>query len=343
VRVIADHYDGMKAWIEHMRQYIKDGILDRDSYGDWCVPPENPVLIHSKDPKRITSGAVIGTSYFFHDLELMERYARLIGKPDDAEAFRALADTMKPAFNERFFNEDSHDYDNGSQTASVLPLAFGIVPEDQRDAVFNTLVDKITVGTNGHIGTGLIGGQWLMRTLSDGGRPDIAFTLATHITYPSWGYMVEHGATTFWELWNGNTADPAMNSHNHVMLIGDLVTWFYGYLAGIRADYRTPGYKVFTLQPEPVAGLNHVRATHNSLYGTIVSDWTRDGDMFTWSVTVPPNTTATVHIPTSDSESVTEGGVRLSKADGIRNVHTSGVAIVCTVGGGTYVFNSKLK
>jgi alpha-L-rhamnosidase len=343
IRVIERHYDGMKQWIDYMTQFIEDGIISKDSYGDWCVPPEDPILIHSNDPKRKTNAPVIATAYFYRDLDLMAGYADLLGKADDAKAFRALAAEMNAAFNKRFLNEDTHDYDNGSQTASLLPLAFGMVPQEQRDAVFNTLVDKIMIGTDGHVGTGLIGGQWLTRALSDGGRPDVVFTLATQTDYPSWGYMIENGATTIWELWNGNTADPAMNSHNHVMLVGDLVMWFYEYLGGIRPDPSAPGFKQIILKPVPVEGLDYVRATHESLYGTIACAWKRKSGKFDWTVTIPPNTTATVHIPTSDVASVKEGGMPLVDAKGVSEVRESDGAVICTVGAGTYAFETVLK
>ncbi len=101
------------------------------------------------------------------------------------------------------------------------------------------------------MGTGLVGAQWLMRTLSDNGHADLAYKIATQKTYPGWGYMVEQGATTIWELWNGDTADPAMNSGNHVMQIGDLAVWMYEYLAGIRSDPEAPGFRHAIIRPYP--------------------------------------------------------------------------------------------
>jgi len=343
IRVLERHYDGMKQWIDYMTQFIEDGIIAKDSYGDWCVPPEDPILIHSKDPKRKTNAPVIATAYFYRDLDLMAGYADLLDMPEDAKGFRALAEEMKAAFNKRFLNVDQHDYDNGSQTASLLPLAFGMVPAEQITSVFDTLVDKIVVGTNGHVGTGLIGGQWLTRVLSDGGRPDVVYTLATQTDYPSWGYMIENGATTIWELWNGNTADPAMNSHNHVMLVGDLMMWFYEYLGGIRPDPAAPGFKQIELKPVPIEGLDHVRATHESLYGTIASAWKHTGNTFQWTVTVPPNTTATAHVPTSDAASVKDGGVPLTDAPGLSAIREGDGAVVCSLESGTYVFESVLQ
>src|SRR5581483_7639609 len=163
-----------------------------------------------------------------------------------------MAEQVKLAFNMKFLKRGPGHYDNGTQTSSVLPLAFGLVPDEIRQRVFDHLVRKITEETKGHIGTGLIGGQYLNRVLSDNGRPDLAYVIATQRDYPSWGYMVEQGATTIWELWNGDTADPAMNSGNHVMLVGDLVVWMYEYLAGIRGDPEKPGFKHIILKPQPV-------------------------------------------------------------------------------------------
>ncbi|MBM3289732.1 MAG: alpha-rhamnosidase, partial [Candidatus Hydrogenedentes bacterium] len=335
-RVIERHYPAMKRWIDFMCGFIQDDLMPRDQYGDWCVPPESQELIHSKDPARKTSGDLIGSAYFYHDLELMARYATLLNNVDDAAQFNALAVKMKDAFNRRYLNAQTGTYDNGTQTSCVLPLAFGMVPDAQRAAVFDHLANKIMVEGNGHIGTGLIGGQWLMRTLADHGRGDIGYTLATQRDYPSWGYMIDHGATTIWELWNGNTADPGMNSHNHVMLLGDLLVWFYGHLAGIRPDPNAPGFKHVILKPEPVFGLDHVRSSYTGPYGPIVSEWNCNSGAFTWNVHVPPNSSADIYVPTSNAETVRETG-------GATPAQREKDAVVFRVGAGAYSFESSLR
>jgi alpha-L-rhamnosidase len=297
-RATVEHaYPAMVKWIDHMSGYITNNIMSRDKYGDWCVPPEDPKLIHSKDPARKTAGPILGTTYFYRCLQLMTRYANLLGKPDDAQRFAVLADKLKDGLNATYLNRDAGRYDNGAQTTSVLPLAFGMVPDDLRQKVFDHLVDKITNETHGHIGTGLVGGQWLNRVLSDNGRPDLSYAMATNTTYPSWGYMTENGATTIWELWNGNTADPAMNSGNHVMLVGDLVIWFYEYLAGIRPDPEHPGFEHIIIRPTPTGDLSWVEAHYDSVRGRIISEWKRVGDRFTLTATIPAKTTATVYLP----------------------------------------------
>ena len=137
-----------------------------------------------------------------------------------------------------------------------------------------------------------------MRTLTEYGNPELALKIASNETYPSWGYMVNQGATTIWELWNGNTARPDMNSANHVMLLGDLIIWKYEYLGGISAI--EPGFKKISLKPYPIKGLDFVNCSYDSAYGTIISNWKREGNNFSWEFTIPANTTALVYLPTAD-------------------------------------------
>jgi alpha-L-rhamnosidase len=114
--------------------------------------------------------------------------------------------------------------------------------------------------------------------------------------------MVRNGATTIWELWNGNTADPAMNSGNHVMLLGDLILWEYEYLGGIRA--LEPGYSKIQFKPYPIEGLDFVNCAYNSVSGRIESNWKREGNRFEWDIVIPANTTAEVCLPTADGYEV---------------------------------------
>jgi alpha-L-rhamnosidase len=171
-----------------------------------------------------------------------------------------------------------------------------------------------------------------MRTLSDNGRPDVALAISTQTTYPGWGYMVEKGATTIWELWNGDTADPAMNSMNHVMQIGDLAVWMYEYLAGIRPDPETPGFQRIQIKPFVPAGLDFVKAVHRSLYGPITSSWKRSGRELVMEVTIPPNTTATIHVPSTGT--VTEAG-------GLKPARAGQGYTVFETGSGTYRFTAQ--
>jgi alpha-L-rhamnosidase len=237
-------------------------------------------------------------------------------------------------------NTQLAQYDNGTQTSTVLPLAYDMVPAGDQARVFDHLVQKIH-DAGDHIGTGVDGCQWLMRVLAENGRSDLAYTLATQRTFPSWGYMVDHGATTVWELWNGDTADPSMNSQNHVMLIGDLSVWLFEYLGGIQPDPQNPGFKHFTLDPHPVGDLTYVRATHRSPYGLITSNWSRTNGEFDWNVTVPPNSSATVSVPAATAADVTESGQPLAQAPGVTVLREENGRVVLDVGAGSYQFKAK--
>jgi alpha-L-rhamnosidase len=337
-RLIASHYPAMRAWVEHMLKYMADDRMPRDTYGDWCVPPHDPKIIHSTDPAQRTNGELIGTSYFCHILQLMTRYATLVGKPDDAARYTAMAERMKASFNKRFYNASTGQYDNGTQTSSILALTFGLTPDDQSGGVFNQLINKIESESKSHVGTGLVGVQNLMRVLSNNGRPDLALKILTQKDYPSWGYMAAEGATTVWELWNGNTADPAMNSGNHVMLIGDSLPWMYEYLAGIRPDPSAPGYRRMILKPLPLAGIDWAKAWRQTMAGRIESQWRRENGQLTWNVAIPVGATATVYVPAKDAAKITEGGKPVNESVGLKFLRQAPDAAIYEAQPGQYKF-----
>jgi alpha-L-rhamnosidase len=341
-RVIVRQYPAMHAWVEHMCRYVSHNRMPRDTYADWCVPPEDPKLIHSNDPTRKTSGELIGTAYFQHILRLMSRYATIVGKSDDAARYAALAERMKASFNKRFFDAGAVQYDNGTQTSSLLPLSFGLTPPEARRHLFEHLVAKIEGQSKSHIGTGLVGVQHLMRVLSDNGRPDLALRIATQPDYPGWGHMVTKGATTIWELWNGDTADPAMNSGNHVMQIGDLLPWMYEYLAGIRPDPSALGYRRIVLKPVPLAGLDFVRAWRQTTAGRIESHWRRQQGQLVWHITIPAGSTAAVYVPTTAPSRITESGKPAAEVPGVKFLQADGAEAVYEVTSGSYRFVSTM-
>ena len=298
-RPVKEHYDAMKKWMVYMKnRYGKDGIITKDRYGDWCMPPESLEIIHSKDPSRKTAAGVLSTAYYHYLAKKMVRFATIAGHPEDAGYWSTEAEESKEAFNREYFNEEAGNYANNTVTANLLPLWFDMVPEEREADVLDAIIRKTEGEFNGHVSTGVVGIQSLMRTLTVFGKGELAYRIASADSYPSWGYMVKNGATTIWELWNGNTAAPDMNSANHVMILGDLLIWEYGYLGGIRA--LEPGFKKISLKPYPADGLEHVDCSYDSPYGMIRSSWKRRGEKFIWEFTIPANTTAAVSLPTSE-------------------------------------------
>lgn len=342
IKPIQKNYTSMKKWMWYMRdKYLVDNIMTKDKYGDWCVPPETLNLIHAKDPARLTDGKLIASAYYFKLLSLMQRFARLIGNEADIKEYAELADRMRTAFHNTFYNPAKYSYSNNTITANLLPLYFGICPDSLREKVFGNIYHKIRVESNDHISTGLIGTQYLFRGLTEYGNTDLAFKLASNTTYPSYGYMVENGATTIWELWNGNTADPNMNSQNHVMMLGDLITWFYENLAGIRTDKESVGFKKITMKPTLPAELNFVNAFYKSAYGLIKSNWKKNGNIFEWNISVPANSSAKIFIPAKSATDVLESGKPLS--GDIKVIQWKDDVLTIEVPSGNYQFKSIIQ
>lgn len=335
---IKKHYPSMKKWMAYMKsKYMKNFIVIKDKYGDWCVPPEDLKMIRSQDSTRTTNGQLLATAYYYRLLGIMERFAKISGNDRDMAEFAALRGNIKKAFNKKFFREQAAQYDNGTVTANLLPLYFGMTPEDKKRDVFANIVKKLQ-SDNMHISTGVIGTQWLMRGLTQNGKADAAFTLASNKTYPGWGYMIENGATTIWELWNGNTANPQMNSQNHIMLLGDLLIWMFEDLAGIKAT--APGFKEIEMKPSFVNQLNNVEAAYQSASGDIKSQWKKEGSQIKWQIEVPVNTIAVIHIPANSAASLKEGGKDISNAEGVSLLKWENGIATLRIGSGNYQFTN---
>lgn len=324
-------YPNIKRWLKHMLgEYMtEDYIITKDKYGDWCVPPESLELIHSKDPARRTDGSLIATAYALKVMQTMHRFAEVLGLEADKQEWEDLEHRMKDAFNAKFLTvkpgtslqpghvlyPDSIFYGNNTVTANILPLAFGLVPKEYRDEVVKNAVASIMVTNKGHISSGVIGVQWLLRELSRKGYADVAYLLATNKSYPSWGYMAERGATTIWELWNGDTANPEMNSGNHVMLLGDLIPWCYENLGGIRSDRSSGkiGFKHIIMKPNfDIQDISYADVSYRSPYGKIISNWKKTLQHLEWDITIPANTTAEVHLPNGKIERIGSGSYHYS-------------------------------
>src|SRR5690606_30387649 len=164
-------------------------------------------------------------------------------------------------FNKRFYHADGY-YGDNTMTENILAMYFGLVAEVNKEKLADRIVTIIEIENNGHLSTGVVGTQWVMRTLTEMGRTDLAYKLATNTSYPSWGYMLDNGATTVWEHWNGNPAHPRMNSQNHVMMRGDLLVGFYENLGGIKSEAN--GVQAIRTCPEENKGLDSADVSYQS-------------------------------------------------------------------------------
>lgn len=333
VSAVQDNYPAMKKWLAYMQdRYMKDYILTKDSYGDWCMPPITIESGRGKSADKKYPSELISTAYYYHFTQLMIQFAKAIGQDEDVATYQLLGDKIMDAFNQKYYNDKGY-YATNVLTDNVIPLYFGMVPKDKVEQVFKNITYTVEVTNKGHLSNGLVGIQWLMRCLNDYGRPDLAYTIATQKTYPSLGYMVENGATTIWELWNGNTADPKMNSQNHVMMLGDLLIWYYENLGGIKS--ASGAFKTIIMKPEMINGLNSVNASYHSIYGLIKSNYTKTATQLKWNVTIPPNTTAMIYIPAKNKNEVSE---QLESAKDLKYIKMENGRAIYEVGSGDFAF-----
>lgn len=347
-QVASSHYRAMKAWVlaQHRLQLQPDGTLNATSYGDWC--DASTMDQGGTAGSLVTPGALVSTAYHYNNCRIMQRLAQARDLTADQQAFSGMADALKLAFNRRFFNAANNTYQGESQCGYVLAIKFGLVPDGRLAAVVANLADNITIKNNGHLSVGLIGMQWLMQTLTEVGRSDLAWTIVTQTTRPSWGYMLEKGSTTIWERWDCDTQGPGMNSENLLILAGNLDAWFYQTLAGIRL--ASAGFKSFLIKPEILGDLKSAAAHFDSPYGRITSAWKMDSAThLTLACTVPPNTTATVHVPLTrlTEATISEGGTVIwNKEDftgGVAGINYDGAdatSVRFVVGSGSYAFSA---
>jgi len=319
IRVLAQHCDLMKRYVDFLRTRAKDHIVSY-GLGDWMYP------------KTSTPAEVTSTGYYSTDALILSKAAALLGKRDEAEQYGALAEQIRKAFHARLYKGDG-TCANGSQTAQSCPLQMGLAPDPEREAVIRQLVAAVEK-QDSHIDVGIIGIKYLLTTLAANGRNDVAYRIANQTTPPSWGDWLRRGATTMWEDW------PGRSSHNHYAF-GTVGEWLFKALAGIEPDESQPGFKHFIIHPRPVGDLKWVQAGYQSIRGRIESAWRREEGQFELRVLVPPNTTATVYVPTRNAASVTESRRPLGKVTGAKFLRLEDDNAVLEVHSGAYRFQSR--
>jgi len=331
-RILEQNYPAIIKWVEYMNGRAGDDFLwtDDNHFGDWLAF----ATTSSDYPGATTEKDLLATAYFYYTTNLTAKIAGIIGKTDDAKKYNTLAANIKDAFNKEFVTSNGRLVSH-TQTAYVLALAFGILPDNLIENAGNYLAKDVAKFK--HLTTGFLGTPLLCPMLSEIGRDDLAFMLLNRKDYPSWLYPVTQGATTIWERWDGQKPDGTfqdvgMNSFNHYAY-GAIGEWLYSHVAGIQVDEKAPGYKHFALAPHPGGELNEVNATYNSMYGEIASSWkTEDGQMV-YKVEIPANTTADVILPNSKVGEINMDENLKSTAK------QSETDVTVSVGSGTYTFS----
>ena len=321
--VIEKSWDAMQRWMDfiHSRnpEFLRKNGLG-PNYADWLAP----------DPD--TDKDLLATAYWALIANMMSQMAHATGRDDAVKHYDQVAANIRSAFRAAYIKEDG-TVGTGTQTSYVVALYTKMASEALEPRLVEKLVKDIEA-RDWHLSTGFLGTPFLLFTLADHGRSDVAYRLLLNESYPSWGYMLSKGATTWWERWNGDTGDPAMNSYNHYAF-GSVMAWVYRYVAGIDTTTLAPGFKEIIVEPHLDSGMSSARAEYDSIYGKIVSEWNgTPAGPFSLQLTIPANTSAKVFLPTIPGAHVTEGGrpITTELENGSLLVH---------VGSGTYHFEVR--
>ncbi len=313
-RILSEHFNGLKRYFRFVMSYAQHDILPNGAgIGDWGNPA-----------RRRPSISFSSTCILYHDAVLLARISEVLGKRKDVAAFTADAATIRQAFNQRFYKGHGV-YGDGGQTAQAMPLYYGVATRKTRPLVLQRLV--LAVHRHGdHLDVGVLGDKCLFRVLSRYGHAALAYRIATRTTYPSYGQWIRHGATTLWEGWGLLPA-----SHNHIMF-GDILGWMYNDMAGLKPDWRSPGFRTILINPHPVKALAWAQAEHESQFGLIKSAWRWQGRQLVLSITIPPASSALITLPGAGNQVVQcNGRPMVSIAGGVADVSR-----VVSFGPGTY-------
>ena len=325
-RILARHYEPMKRYMVFLDSISDNYIVPMGWIGDWGSMVKG---WKEGQPESVP------TAFYFYDAVILSKIASVLGNETESRQFALLAEEIKSAYNNKYFNAETGNYNDGSQMANAFPLFLGIVPEAEKHRVLENLVNDIVVNNNNHLTTGVLGTKYMPEALAQLGRADVAWNIVNQKTYPSWNIMMEK-YTTVCEFWT------LKQSKNHVMM-GSIDAWFYKYIAGIQLDENNPAFSSFIIKPHLLDGLNYAEGKTETIRGTIASKWKIESGKFKFEVEIPFNTSAKVFIPTNENVELFEGSTPVKEAEGVEYIGYSEGMHGLKVSSGKYKFLSELK
>ncbi|HXT77041.1 MAG TPA: family 78 glycoside hydrolase catalytic domain [Candidatus Eisenbacteria bacterium] len=351
-KVIEENWSGMEKYLVAIQEANTD-FLWRKNYGipfaDWL------------SPEGVTPVDLIATAYWAYDVALMKQMAQATGKTADEQKYGELFKKIKAAFNQAFVRPDGFvggvppppvfasgtavklsDKPVETQTGYVLALYMDLLPDSLRQTAAKRLIDRLEAN-HWRLGTGFLGTPYLLAALTDTGHADVAYRLLLNTEYPSWGYLIDHGATTMWERWNGDQMrnDPSMNSYNHYAY-GAVADWIYRYAAGVDATPSDPGFRTILLHPTFDRRLGSLDFSYESAYGTVHSSWSISANKAIWKLTIPANATGSLPLSGDRKEAFTLDGKSLAQNSRLHSKGSNGQEVY-EVPAGSYRFEVTLR
>lgn len=326
IRLLERYYPYMQQWLGYVARHSQDGLLkpwpDTDYrwwyLGDWATPTD----INQTDPASID---LVDNCFISYCLQTMSHIAQTLGKKEDAEDYAGQAETLNRKIHETFFDETSCSYSTQTQIDMIYPLLVGATPVELTTPVEEKMKEITATRFNGHLATGLVGIPVITEWAVKNRQAEFIYGMLKKRDYPGYLYMIDHGATTTWEHWNGERS----HIHNCYNAIG---SWFHQALAGIKRDDCHPGYEEVLIEPELISGVSWVKATKDTPYGTLSVEWKKEGGMLDMAIEIPVGCHATLCLPTSELTSTEECSVE----------HT-GKGIQTRLSHGSYHLKATLK
>ncbi len=290
IEAVKKAYPMMKRYISYLKGTSDNHIISH-GLGDWYdLGPKFP------GEAQLTPKAVTATSIYYYDTKLLAEMAILTGEKEDADYYSALAEEIRKAFNNKFFNRTANTYSTGSQTAMAMPLFFGMVDESCKREVIANLINSINENNNA-LTAGDIGYRYLLRALEEAGESQLIFEMNSKTDVPGYGYQLSKGATSLTESW----AALKYVSNNHMML-GHLMEWFFSGIAGIRQFPGSASYEKIVISPEVAGDIKWAEASFNTVHGEIISNWKIENNNFILKVKIPVNCTAIISVPQANPD-----------------------------------------
>jgi alpha-L-rhamnosidase len=345
-RILAEHYPSLKKWIAYLSSTAPEHIVSKGAYGDHMLP--GPAPGREQFVSRETPRPLVWTAYYYRGVAVLARIAEQLGKQADARRYSLLAENIREAFNKEWLDKESNQYATGSQTANLLPLAMGITPRANEEAVLKNVIRDINEKYGGHLHTGNSGTTCMIDTLTQRGHGETMYKVATQTTYPGWGYMVEKGATTIWEAWGRHKGQESM------IMWATIDEFFYNDIAGINGpeyygpDDVKPGFEEIRIKPHVLGDLTYAKASIKTVRGWVRSEWVKKDNSITLKVTIPVNSSAKVSIPkiglkdirvTESGKTIYINGIFIKGASGITAAAETEAYVTLETGSGSYSFN----
>src|SRR5574344_414061 len=291
--LIRKYYHNMSAYMEYLSTRAENGILSF-GLGDWYDFGD-----YRAGFSRNTPVPLVATAHYYMMLDYICQAAQIVGAEGDAEKYRQLAENVKIAFNEKFYNKETHQYGTGSQCSNALPLFLNMEPEGERRYILSNLVNDIK--SHGvRLTTGDVGNRYLFQTLARNGLNELMYEMHNHYDSPGYGFQLKFGATTLTEQW-----DPRKGASWNYFMMGQIDEWFFNSLAGINIDFSGK----ITISPNPVGDLKYVKASTLTNNGKVSVEWNRKGNKFSMKVVIPETSDAEIKLPEKVETIKVKGGV----------------------------------